>query len=122
MGIWNTVRTIVIFYDHLVEHFALIWYILSGFGITHQKKSGNPVRNLHRRIKWPQNVGCLRNFLNSSLLVNALPNACTQIVMIRQNQQRFWVLGILVSKLLARTCEFTLHRSPATVDYLVFIL
>jgi hypothetical protein len=31
-----------IFYGHL-GYFMTIWYILSGFGIMHQEKSGNPV-------------------------------------------------------------------------------
>jgi hypothetical protein len=38
----NTSWTFGKFYDHL-EHLVLIWYIFSGFGITYQEKSGNPV-------------------------------------------------------------------------------
>jgi hypothetical protein len=38
----NFLKTFGEFYDHLV-HFVLILYIFSGFGITYQEKSGNPV-------------------------------------------------------------------------------
>jgi hypothetical protein len=41
MAIWNILETFWIFYDHLVQ-FVFIWYILSGFGIMQQEKSGNP--------------------------------------------------------------------------------
>jgi hypothetical protein len=41
MAIWNILRSFGIFYDPLV-HFAFILYILSGLGIMHQEKSGNP--------------------------------------------------------------------------------
>jgi hypothetical protein len=45
MVIWNMyLGTIGIFYDHLVQ-FVFIWYILFGFGIMHQEKSGSPARN-----------------------------------------------------------------------------
>jgi hypothetical protein len=40
MAIKNILLTLGIFYDHWVQ-FASIWYILSGFGIMHQEKSGN---------------------------------------------------------------------------------
>jgi hypothetical protein len=40
-AIWNILQTLGIFFDHL-EHFLLIWYIFPGFGILHQKNSGNP--------------------------------------------------------------------------------
>jgi hypothetical protein len=39
MPIWNILWTFGIFYDHLVQ-FVLFWYIISGFGIMHQEKSG----------------------------------------------------------------------------------
>jgi hypothetical protein len=39
--IWDILRTLGIFYEHLV-HFMLILYIFSGFGIMYQEKSGNP--------------------------------------------------------------------------------
>jgi hypothetical protein len=42
MAIWNILRTFLIFYNYLV-HFVFLWYILSGFGIMYQGKSGNPV-------------------------------------------------------------------------------
>jgi hypothetical protein len=44
MDILNILRTFGECYDHLVQ-FVLIWYIFSGFGITHQEKSGNPERD-----------------------------------------------------------------------------
>jgi hypothetical protein len=34
-AIWNTLRTLGIFYDHLVQ-FVFIWYISSGFGVIRQ--------------------------------------------------------------------------------------
>jgi hypothetical protein len=37
-GILNGISDI---YDYMV-HFMIIWYILSGFGIMYQEKSGNP--------------------------------------------------------------------------------
>jgi hypothetical protein len=37
--------TFGIFYDHMV-HLMLIWYILSGFGIMYNDKSGNPVADV----------------------------------------------------------------------------
>jgi hypothetical protein len=43
MALWDILRTLGIFYDHLV-HFVFVWYIFSGFGIAHQGKSGNPGR------------------------------------------------------------------------------
>jgi hypothetical protein len=42
MAIWNISLTFGMFYDHLV-HFVFFWYIVSGFGIRYQEKSGNPV-------------------------------------------------------------------------------
>jgi hypothetical protein len=41
MDIWNISRTFGIFYDRLV-HFVFILVHISGFGIVHQEKSGNP--------------------------------------------------------------------------------
>jgi hypothetical protein len=41
MAVWNIVRTLGIFYDHLAR-FMFIWYIFSRFGIMCQEKSGNP--------------------------------------------------------------------------------
>jgi hypothetical protein len=41
MYICNILRTLGILHDHLVN-FVFIWYILSGFGIMYQEKSGNP--------------------------------------------------------------------------------
>jgi hypothetical protein len=41
MAIWNILWIFGIFYNHLV-HFVFICYILSGFGIMYQEKSGNP--------------------------------------------------------------------------------
>jgi hypothetical protein len=43
MAIWNILRTLWIFYDHLV-HWVFIWCTFSGFGIMYQEKSGNPGR------------------------------------------------------------------------------
>jgi hypothetical protein len=40
MSVCNILRTFGTFYDHLV-HLVFIWYILSGFGIMYQEKSGN---------------------------------------------------------------------------------
>jgi hypothetical protein len=39
-------------------HFVLIWYIFSGFGITHPEKSGNPAVptgkfSFEQRERWP---------------------------------------------------------------------
>jgi hypothetical protein len=42
MAIWSILRTFGEFYDH----FVLICYIFSGFGITYQQKSGNPDSNI----------------------------------------------------------------------------
>jgi hypothetical protein len=47
MDIWNILRTVGIFYDHLVQ-FMLIWYIFSDFGIMHQEKSGSPAEKQHK--------------------------------------------------------------------------
>jgi H+/Cl- antiporter ClcA len=47
--ILNILRTIGKFYDHLVN-FVLIWYNFSGFGITYQQKSGNPVLTLPHNV------------------------------------------------------------------------
>jgi hypothetical protein len=41
MADWTILRTFRIFYDQLVQ-FVFIWYVLSGLGIMHQEKSGNP--------------------------------------------------------------------------------
>jgi hypothetical protein len=41
MSICNILRTFGILNDRSV-HFVFIWYILSGFGIMYQEKSGNP--------------------------------------------------------------------------------
>jgi hypothetical protein len=41
MAIWNHLQTFRIFYDPLV-HFVIVWLVLSGSGIMHQEKSGNP--------------------------------------------------------------------------------
>jgi hypothetical protein len=41
MTIRNILWRFWIFYDHLL-HFVFIWYILYGFGIMSQEKSGNP--------------------------------------------------------------------------------
>jgi hypothetical protein len=41
MAICDILRTLGLFYDHLV-HFVFIWYIVSGLGIMYQEKSGNP--------------------------------------------------------------------------------
>jgi hypothetical protein len=41
MAFGNILQTFGIFYDYLI-HFMFIWYILSGFGLTDQEKSGNP--------------------------------------------------------------------------------
>jgi hypothetical protein len=41
MSISNILHTFGIFHGNLV-HFVFIWYILSGFGIMYQEKSGNP--------------------------------------------------------------------------------
>jgi hypothetical protein len=32
-------------------HFVLIWYIISGFGITYQEKSGNPALLMCRKMR-----------------------------------------------------------------------
>jgi hypothetical protein len=45
MAIWNILRTLGTFYDHLV-HFVLISYILSSLGIMYQEKSGNPAQKI----------------------------------------------------------------------------
>jgi hypothetical protein len=45
MAICNILRTLVLFYDHLV-HFVFIWYIFSGFGIMYQEKYGNPGQSM----------------------------------------------------------------------------
>jgi hypothetical protein len=39
--IWSILRSLEIFYDHLV-YFVVIWYVLPRFGILDQEKSGNP--------------------------------------------------------------------------------
>jgi hypothetical protein len=44
MAFWNIFWTFGKFYDHLV-HFLLILVHFSGFGITYQEKSGNPVQH-----------------------------------------------------------------------------
>jgi hypothetical protein len=41
MTIWSKLRTLEIFYVHLV-YFVVIWYIFPRFGILDQEKSGNP--------------------------------------------------------------------------------
>jgi hypothetical protein len=41
MDIWNILRTLGIFYDHLV-HFVSFGTLISGFGMMNQEKSGNP--------------------------------------------------------------------------------
>jgi hypothetical protein len=48
--IWNILGTLGIFYDHLLQ-FVFIRYIISGFGIMHQEKSGNPARQAIVREK-----------------------------------------------------------------------
>jgi hypothetical protein len=47
-----------IFSDHSV-HTMLIWYNFSCFGIMHQEKSGNPVREYVRQINWIGRRGTL---------------------------------------------------------------
>jgi hypothetical protein len=47
-AMWNILRTLGIFNDHLV-HFVFIWYIFSGFGIAYQEKSGNPARKAYAK-------------------------------------------------------------------------
>jgi hypothetical protein len=42
MDIWHILRSIGVFYDHLV-HFVVIWYIYPHFGMLCQEQSGNPV-------------------------------------------------------------------------------
>jgi hypothetical protein len=46
MTIWSILRTLEIFYGHLV-HFVVIWYISPRFGNLYQEKSGNPDRSAH---------------------------------------------------------------------------
>jgi hypothetical protein len=41
MTIWPSLRSLKIFYGHLV-YFVVIWYIFPHFGILYQEKSGNP--------------------------------------------------------------------------------
>jgi hypothetical protein len=41
MTIWSILRTLEIFYGHLV-HFVVIWYISPRFGILYQEISDNP--------------------------------------------------------------------------------
>jgi hypothetical protein len=41
MAVWNILRWLGTFYDHLV-HCVFIWYTFSGFGSMYQEKSGNP--------------------------------------------------------------------------------
>jgi hypothetical protein len=57
MAISTILRTLGIFYDHLV-HFVFIWYNFSGFDIVYQEKSGNPVMRPYilcekSRKMWP---------------------------------------------------------------------
>jgi thiosulfate reductase cytochrome b subunit len=59
MAIWN----IWDFYDHLV-HFAFIWFIISGFGIMYQEKSGITGRyHHHRRNHSRKKIGSQKNLL-----------------------------------------------------------
>jgi hypothetical protein len=66
MAPWNILLTFGIFNDHLA-HFMFIWYIISGFGIMCQEKSGNPAST------WGQDSGnfvanlSLRENLNADL-------------------------------------------------------